>query len=676
MKKTPFFRRISFKLTLCFLLPVCFIILLGTASYKKAETAITKNYETSSLQTMAAMNRYLALVVDTVQSNYKSYNSVDDLNSYFKGLYLNDNITGATIKNSYFSEFNADVTKDNLISNIYIISDVVESITTTQTPAKNLYATYAATPEGAILETDSYSYFLFGNQSAADEALGTSSSDYCLRLVRRLTGSKATMIVDISYSILADSLHTLDCGDGSLVAFITTDGTTFYADNGMTCDITSTDFYQQAAASTEPEGMEYVTLDGEEYLFLYSRLTGRDAVIVALIPQTTISAQTNDIRTLTIALTVVASIIAGLLGTMIANSYAHTIKGILKKLSLVADGDLTIQITTRRKDEFRGLCNGINSMIGHMKHLLGSVMDVTGNLTQASVQLTQTSDTFLQTSRTIQDSIGEIETGTHRLDTDSADCLTQMDSLSEQIQNVSSNTVQIQELTASASHSIQVGVESVDKLGESARSTYEITQNVIAAIEALAEKSKSIGEIINAINAIAEETSLLSLNASIEAARAGEAGRGFTVVAEQIKKLANQSIESSNEINRIIEEIIHNTEEAVNVARQSEDTVAVQEKVVEITSNSFQDINEKVSSLVEALTMISSHMENMEQDRKTTLASVESISTISTKTAAGASHVTTTTNEQLSAIVSLKQESANMQKLSSQLTELMARFRI
>ena len=676
MKKIPFFRKINFKLTLCFLIPVCFIILLGVVSYKKAETAITANYETSSLQTMTAMNRYLSLVVDTVQSNYKSYNAEADLNAYLKGQYNNDAITRGTIKRTYSTDFSTMVTRDALISNMYVVSDIVDSIATTQSSAEGLYSTYAATPQGTLAASDSLSFFLFGNQSTADEALGTDSSAYSLRLVRHLNGINAMMIVDINYDVLYDSLASMDYGEGSFVGLITTDGTEFYAGENKDITINSSDFYQAALASEDVDGMEYVTLGNTEYLFLYSKLADRGATIVSLIPQSTISAQTNDIRTLTIAITVAASILAGLLGTMIAGSYSHTIKSILKKLKLVTEGDLTVEIKTRRKDEFRTLCTGINSMIDHTKNMLTGIKNVTDELAAASSHVANTSDTFMQTSRGIQASISEIETGTHRLDMDSADCLSKMDSLSEQIQNVSSNTAQIQDLTSSAGQSIQVGIESVNKLNESARSTYAITKNVISSIETLAEKSKSISEIINVINSIAEETSLLSLNASIEAARAGDAGRGFTVVAEQIKKLANQSIDASNEIYRIIEEIVQNTDDAVNVAKQSEDTVATQEKVVQVTASSFEDINEKVTLLLNALTTISTNMDGMEKDRKTTLASVESISAISTETAAGASNVTTTTNEQLSAIVNLEKEAVSMQKLSEQLNEIMAKFRI
>lgn len=675
--KIPFFRKISFKLTLCFFIPVCFIILLGFTSYKKAETAITQNYETSSLQTMEAMNRYLALVVDSVQSNYKSYFVEGEIMAYAKGQYNNDNLTRANIKSTYGTEFKGCVTKDVLISNIYLVTDATDSIiTSTQSNLTELYSAFKNSNQGALVDPKSPSYYLFGNNCSADEALGTTSADYSLRLVRHVNGAKGALIVDISHKVLADTLATLKCGEGSLTGLVTADGSEFYSDEATDFVIGTNDFFKNAVAAESNEGMEYVTVNGKEYLFLYSKLENRGATLVALIPQTTISAQANDIRSLTVAITVVASIIAGLLGTLIANSYASAIKSILKKLQVASSGNLTVTVKTRRKDEFKLLCNGINSMIDHMKVLLSNVKDVTNELSEASAQVTNTSDMFLQTSKDIQASIAEIEIGTNRLDTDSASCLAQMDSLSEQIQTVSSNTVQIRDLTATTSQSIQLGIDSVDKLNESAKSTYQITRNVISSIETLAEKSKSILEIVNVINSIAEETSLLSLNASIEAARAGEAGRGFTVVAEQIKKLANQSISASDEINQIIEEIVQNTESAVQVAKQSEDTVALQEKVVEVTANSFRDINEKVSMLVNTLSTISSNMENMEQDRTTTLSSVESISAISTETAAGTSNVTTTTNEQLSAIKNLEKEASSMQALSEHLTELMSGFQI
>ncbi|MBQ7954659.1 MAG: methyl-accepting chemotaxis protein [Lachnospiraceae bacterium] len=674
--KVPFFKKIGFKLTLCFMIPVCFLIVLGTISYKKAEDAITTNYKNTSLQTMSSMNQYITLAVDSVQAAYKGYLSDEELNYYFKGIYDNDSILKANTRTSYYTSFSSGITTDDLLSNVFFLSDAHEPIVTTMTKEKNLYTTFKNSEQGAMVVKDKYSYFLFGNRCDADTALQTDSSKYSLRLARHLTGSSSVMIVDLAHSVVQDTLETMDCGEGSYVGLITCDGTEFYSNGATDVNLTETSFYQSAASSDAKEGMERVDFMNRDFLFLYSKIDGRNAMLVSLIPNSTITAQASEIRILTIAITVIASVLAGLLGTLIARSYSTTIKRFVQNLNSISSGDLTISVKTTRKDEFSLLGNGINSMTDHMKDLLSGILEVSEELNVVSAQVSQTSETFLQTSETIQSSVSEIETGSQKLDTDTDDCLNQMDSLSQQITQVSDNTTQIQDLAMAAGNAIVTGTDSVQKLNESAVSTFEITQNVIASIEALAEKSKSIGEIIVTMNNIAEETSLLSLNASIEAARAGEAGRGFTVVAEQIKRLANQSIAASDEVTKIIEEIIGNTDQAVAVAKQSEEIVANQKDAVQITASSFRDIRDQVDSLVAALEEITANMEDMEGNRKTTLEAMESIASIATETAACASAVYQTTDEQLSAITTLENEANNMQKRSEKLSELLRQFKI
>lgn len=674
--KALFYQNIRFKLTLCFLIPVAFLIILGIISTTKAEDAIISSYENTSLQTMDSMNQYITLAVNSVQNSYKGYTSEEEISYYFRGIYNNDNILKETTRNDYYVKFTSDVMTGELLSNIFFVSDEHESIVTTLSKDAQLYSKFKATTQGEMASSNKYGFFLFGNQCEADEALMTDSSKYSLRLVRYMTGASAIMIIDLDYDVVQDTLSTMDCGEGSYVGLITCDGTEFYSNGATDVNLTATDFYQNAVASDNNEGMEHVDFMDEDFLFLYSKIDNRNAMLVSLIPNSTIVAQASEIRLLTIAITIVASLIAAFLGTVIANSYSKTIKKLVKNLNNISSGDLTVSVQTNRKDEFSILGDGINSMTNNMKELISGIMEVADELNIASAQVTQTSETFLQTSDTIQSSVSEIETGAQKLDTDSDDCLNQMDRLSQQITDISQSTSQIQDLAMAAGHAIVTGTDSVQKLNESAVSTYEITQNVIASIEALAEKSKSIGEIIVAINNIAEETSLLSLNASIEAARAGEAGRGFTVVAEQIKKLSNQSIDASDEVAKIIGEIINNTDQAVAVAKQSEEIVANQKGAVEITASSFRDIRNQVDSLVAALEEITANMEDMEGNRKTTLEAMESIAAIATETAACASAVNQTTDEQVSATGTLEEQASNLQKRSEQLAERLKQFKI
>ena len=218
------------------------------------------------------------------------------------------------------------------------------------------------------------------------------------------------------------------------------------------------------------------------------------------------------------------------------------------------------------------------------------------------------------------------------------------------------------------------GMQSMEGLTESAKSTTRITAEVITAIEALEEKSRSIGNIIEAINEIASQTNLLSLNASIEAARAGEAGKGFAVVAEEIRKLADQSLMSANQIGEIIDEMISNTVDVVDIAKQAESVVASQEGAVESTTRSFQEIDKQVSRLMEALQMISDSVDNMDSDRSATLGSIESISAVSAQAAASSQEVYATADKQLAAITKLETASDQLQKRASQLRESLQQF--
>ena len=155
---------------------------------------------------------------------------------------------------------------------------------------------------------------------------------------------------------------------------------------------------------------------------------------------------------------------------------------------------------------------------------------------------------------------------------------------------------------------------------------FRSTSSIVDTIGRLNEKSKAIGSITEAINEIAEQTNLLSLNASIEAARAGEAGRGFAVVAQEIQKLADQSLHSSGEISRIIEEIEITTDEATQVARQAEGIVADQNQSVGSTTDSFREIDSKVTELLKFLQQINAGVTEMEQQRSTTLSAISGIS--------------------------------------------------
>lgn len=675
----PFFRGIQFKMVSAFLVPVLFIIFLGVTSFQNASASVVSSYENSVNQTMQMMEQYLSLVIDTVQLNYKEYINDDSLLQYYKGLYDTDYMKHEAVMNEYQKTMNKLITTDDMVSNIYFLSDTQPVLTTGKCQGDKLYTEYLSTNEGELVKGDKYNFFLFGNQSAADEKLGTDSSKYGARLVRYLNGAPTLMVVDISKNSIEDTLSSLDGGEGSIVSLVTQDGSEYVKKDGETSStvvFNGTEFYERANQSEETEGAEYVKYEEEDYLFLYAKVEGRGAMICTLIPKANIVAQVSGIKRLTILLVAIASLVAIIMGSLMAGSYGRTINKIVHNLKKVGKGDLTVSITTKRKDEFKLLAEGITDMVTSMKDLITNVTDASAELAEAATQVAESTGTFIQTSDGIKNAISEIETGTSKLDTDSADCLEQMDSLSQKIGFVSESAAEISVLTDSTGEAITAGINSMEELNRSTASTTEVTSHVILAIQELEEKSRSIGKIINTINEIAEETNLLSLNASIEAARAGEAGRGFAVVAEEIKKLADQSMGSASEIEHIVEEIIAGTGDVVTAAKKAEEIVKSQEDAVNYTTGSFEKIDQKVDSLMVSLTQINQNVENMEHSRAASLAAIESISSISAQTAAGSTTVYSAAETQMDAVTELENASNKLAAQAEELTTMLQRFAI
>lgn len=676
-KSVLFFRKIRFRLSTAFLIPVIFIIILGVVSYQKASDQIVASYEVSTLQTMEMMNRYLTLSIDMVQSDFKGYMNDDTLQKFYKGLLDND-ATHSYIPRQYQDDFNSAVNANSLIANVYFLSDSQASITTTQTVEPQLLTEYMKTAQGQTVSADQYKYFLFGNQCEIDGKLAVDSSRYGARLVKYFNGAGAVMIVDIDKDVINSTLTSLDAGEGSVVGFLTCDGYEYLSSlSEIPAEGTAfigKSYVEKANASENTSDCFYV--EDNKYLFLYSKLDGRDAMICALIPADTVIGQTSDIKNLSIVLIAAASVIAILFGSVIAGQYGSAIHEMIRKLKKVSEGDLTVEVKTKRKDEFMLLADGITDMTAHMKKLVTGLKDVNDELTEAAAGMSAASDNFLQTSHDIQTEIFEIDQGIEDLDKESAGCLQQMDSLSGRISEVGENSGQINTLAKGVGQVIETGMESVLQLKGSTDSTTQITANIIDTIEKLAEKSKSIAAIIEAINEIAEQTNLLSLNASIEAARAGEAGKGFAVVAQEIRKLADESIRSAEKIADIVEEIESNTKEATNVARQAEDIVEDQQKAVTLTTESFNSIGNQVSGLLGALSLINESVSSMEEERSTTLSSISAITAISAQTAAGSANVNETVKKQSGSIEELDKAAEVLETRAKELSEILAGFRV
>lgn len=495
-------------------------------------------------------------------------------------------------------------------------------------------------------------------------------------------------MVDVDYDKIAENISSVNMGENAVLALITPDGREIsyrrLADNDEeaanntldTSYIVGTDLYDKILASEESDGSEYIEYENERYLMLYHRLDVDGFMIVSLVPEAYIIADANETAVYTAVTVAATALIVIIIGFVLSTSIGTTIRKIMNGLEKASTGDLTVDIHTRRKDEFMILCDSMNQMIGNIRSLLDKADIVSKAVGKSSESVGGNSGILLEETKSITSSIAEIEQGIVTQAQDAENCLTRMDDLSKKIGVVSDNAGKIANVADTTKQIVSNGLETIQELKDKAKATTKVTAEVISNIQDLEEASQSIAKIIGAINDIADETSLLSLNASIEAARAGDAGRGFAVVADSIRKLAEQSLNSVNEIKGIVGRIQKQTVDTVEVAKQAEVIVNSQEEALKNTIDVFKDIDKHVSGLADNLSEISNGIDDMDIAKRDTLSAIESISAVSEETASSVTAVNEAATKQLEAVKKLNNESEELINHSEDLVEAINKFTI
>ncbi|HHX11799.1 MAG TPA: hypothetical protein GX731_03180, partial [Clostridiales bacterium] len=419
-----------------------------------------------------------------------------------------------------------------------------------------------------------------------------------------------------------------------------------------------------------------VNYNGKEHEFIYSYISDTGAMVAALIPSSALTSQADSIKIVTFIIVVVAALIAGFIGVVVSAGIGKNISNIINVLKVASDGDLTVMIKTKGKDEFVVLSDSINSMIGNMKELISKSADVATTVISSSENVQENSELLLTASKDISTAINEIQEGITQQATDTENCLRQTDELANQINLVNDHTSQISKIANDTKSVVNNGFDEVEELNIATKSNIDITNKTIKDIADLEIESKAITEIIGVINDIAAQTNLLSLNASIEAARAGDAGRGFSVVAEEIRKLSEKSVLAAGEIEQIITNITKKTQATAITVKKTEGISKTQERRLAQVVNLFNNINAHVDELAEKMNEISATMTVMNEAKNDTLHAIGSISAVSEETSAASEEVDATAQQQLEAVTKLNEAAISLKNDSSELAKAIRLFKI
>jgi len=687
---------IRFKLIAAFLSMLIPIFFLGIFSYSSASGAIKTLAENSALQTMEKTNSYFKLVLDTIENTSMQVFTSTVIQKYYNDLSNSSAYDVLVARQEAEKTLSSLTSISKFVGNIAIVTENGNSISTYS--SAGLSIDLNSLDFNKLKEADWYKKALaaggksvlvgYHREIDVKQAEGAPPS-YAFSSVRVLRSSSTSsqigiLIIDIKYQPIEDLLKSINIGNKSEVHMISPDGrdiSSIVNDNEISiredASMVNDPLYKNINRDTEAETyFSTVSYKGQKHMMVFSDLKDSGFSFVSLLPNSELLKAANRISIITLVLVFIAALFAIFMGLFMALGMGRTISHIIDTAGHAAEGNLTVQISSRRKDELGMLTKSISSMIANMRQLIEHTYNIAKRVSDSAAVVTTTSEQVTASSQQIANAIQEITQGATDQAGDVEQGMLKMNSLAEKINTVTVNAKSIENASKDALNLTNEGLNSIEDLNKKSRESTAITETILSDIQSLEEHSKSIGKIIKVITGIADQTNLLALNAAIEAARAGEMGKGFAVVADEVRKLAEQSMSAAREIAGIIKTTQQQTVNMVEKAESAKQIISTQNQSVMNSINVFKNIASHMQLLSERVTHIIVVIDEMDVFKQDTISSMQNISAVSQQTAASSQEVTASTEEQISSMDELNNFAIQLSEAAKELSDSIGKFKI
>lgn len=375
------------------------------------------------------------------------------------------------------------------------------------------------------------------------------------------------------------------------------------------------------------------------------------------------------------AVSVAVLLVALVAAYFLARSIVSPLRKLTASLSLVGQGDLTSAFDVSRKDEIGRLAEAFRQTVSDLRTLIRQIQTNAVELRGSAERLQGNSETAERVTNRIRDAIQEAADGSETQLQRFVEASRSLEEVATGIQRVAENAAAAAEAASGTEAETDRGNATVANVIRRMEQIRETSETMASVVEAQRELSKQIGDIVGAITSIAAQTNILALNAGIEAARAGEHGRGFSVVAGEIRKLAEQTTASSAEIARMIDAVQRETERAVQAmdinaaaVREGQDVAAETERTFAIIASHIQDLMVRIEDMSSVSQQIAAGAEQV-------TASMDEVADISKSAAKHYSEVASASDEQTEQVAGIAGAAETLNRMAADLGEQVRRFK-
>lgn len=432
------------------------------------------------------------------------------------------------------------------------------------------------------------------------------------------------------------------------------------------------------AGKEQQDGMAIYEFRGAEKYAAYYVTSNKAAILVITADRGDILSAKDAIYARAGGAAIIIFIVLGIISFLIASKMTRPIveiTNVIKRFSSLnfAESPTTIRIS-KRKDETGQMARAIGDLREKLVTIVSQIKSQSELLYNASTELDTNASHTTSTVGNVETAVNEIATGATNQASETQKATDDIVNMGNMIEHTNS---QVENLTSTAN----LMRESSEEAAATLKELDNINQQAIASIDVIYEQTNitnisalKIKEATTLISSIAEETNLLSLNASIEAARAGEAGRGFAVVASQIQKLADQSNESANQIDQIIHALIEDSEKAVKTMDEVKTIMNLQSENVHKTGQVFEQVRDGISSSISGVGEIATRTTQLDKARGDVVDVVQNLTAIAQQNAASTEETSASVMEVCNVMQEIMENANRLKEIASILEENMNSF--